>query len=534
MKIKSDITDSRELMESVMKEEIDYITRIDAETEEINTIVFNEDKEVLPPVRGNFSEATGQYIAKYVHPDDREYYREHMDLQHIRKELENRESVSIIYRLFCRKKYRRKRIDVYYHDEDQKQLIFVRRDMTESYKEAKRQKELLYEALTEARHACQEKSEFLGRMSHELRTPLNSIIGLTYLSRENSQNEKQLLANLDKIDKSAHFLLSFVDNIVNLSEIESADIELRREDTDFKRFLKELERMTRAMAHEKQIQFSMELRGNIEDEYRFDPEKLHKALFCILDNAVKFTKTEGRVDFIVELSDETETDAFFRFEIRDTGIGMNEDFIPHAFEPFEQDDNGNTVLYGGTGLGLAIARKIIRFVGGKIDVYSQKGRGSTFVVSLQLKRVKDCEGGPVKQKRQKDGEFDFSGKRVLLVEDDEINIEITKNILIHKRFEVEVAVNGRECLALFLNHEPGYYDVILMDIRMPVMDGLTATKRIRESEHEDSGRIPIVAMTANAFEEDVKKSFEAGMNAHLSKPVDIMQMYSTLDHIIFE
>lgn len=534
MKIKMDMKDSRELMESVMKEEIDYITRIDLDTEEINTIVLNEEKEVLPPVKGNFSEVTGQYISKYIHPDDREYYREHMDLPRICKELENREKVSILYRLFCRKKYRRKKIDVYYHDKDKKQLVFVRRDVTESYREAKRQKELLYEALTEARHASREKSEFLGRMSHELRTPLNSIIGLTYLSRENSGNEKQVLVNLDKIDKSAHFLLSFIDDILNLAEIESGVISLRRENTDFKRFLRELERTTRAMAQEKQIQFSMELRGDIEDEYRFDPEKLQKALLCILDNAVKFTKTEGRVDFIVELSDETDTEACFRFEIRDTGIGMNEDFIPHAFEPFEQDDNGNTVLYGGTGLGLAIARKIITFVGGKIDVYSQKGCGSTFVVTLKLQKRKDLEAGPVRLKRQKDGDYDFSGKRVLLVEDDEINIEITKNILTHKRFSVEVAVNGSECLSLFLDHEPGYYDVILMDIRMPVMDGLTATKRIRESEHEDSGRIPIVAMTANAFEEDIEKSFEAGMNAHLSKPVDIIQMYSTLDHILFE
>lgn len=169
---------------------------------------------------------------------------------------------------------------------------------------------------------------------------------------------------------------------------------------------------------------------------------------------------------------------------------------------------------------------------GKIDVYSEKGKGSTFVVTVALERVEDMEESIRKQNKSETLDYDFSGKRVLLVEDNEINIEITKNILTHKNFEVEVAVNGEEGVSMFLEHEPGYYDVILMDVRMPVMDGLTATKKIRESGHMDSSRIPIVAMTANAFEEDVRKSFEAGMDAHLSKPVDIKQIYSVLDSMI--
>lgn len=385
----------------------------------------------------------------------------------------------------------------------------------------------------DARQANQEKNELLERMSHEIRTPMNSIIGLTYLTKENVKNEKQVLENLDTINMSAHFLLSFIDDILNLSQIESGNIALIQEDMNFESFLTELTQPAERLAGEKQVGFSMIKRGNFSEVYHFDAEKLKKALFNILENAVKYTQAEGKIDFIVECLADKDTESVIRFEIRDTGVGMDESFLPHAFDAFEQERDGNTTLNGGTGLGLAIARNIIDFMGGRIDVYSEKGRGSTFVVTVNLEKVADREKSQRKQNKSESLEYDFTGKRILLVEDNDINIEITRNILVHKNFEVEVAVNGEEGVACFLAHEPGYYDAILMDIRMPVMDGLTATRRIRSAGHEDSERIPIVAMTANAFEEDVRKSFEAGMDAHLSKPVDIKQMYFVLDGMIY-
>ncbi len=212
---------------------------------------------------------------------------------------------------------------------------------------------------------------------------------------------------------------------------------------------------------------------------------------------------------------------------------MDETFLPRAFDPLEQEDSGNPTLGGGTGLGLAIARNIIRVMNGNIEVHSKKGNGSTFSINVTIDKVADGGKDTCGQSRGTKQDYDFTGKRVLLVEDNEINVEITGNILRHKNFDVEVAVNGREGVEMFLAHAPGYYDVILMDIRMPEMDGLTATQKIRGSDHADSERIPIIAMTANAFEEDVRKSFQAGMNEHLSKPVDIKQMYSTLDGMIY-
>lgn len=523
----------QEILRSVVKEELDFISYVDVDTEKFHTIVTNHESDGVPPLVGTFSEEVEKIVTQYVHPGDRDHCMQHFALPYIKKELERRDSMCVSFRLLCGSHYRRKEMNIYYYEGKKETLVFVRRDVTESYASERQQKDRLYRALMDARHANQEKNEFLSRMSHEIRTPMNSIIGLSYLSRENIAYPKQVLENLDKIDMSARFLLSFIDDILNLSQIESGNIALNLEDTDFGQFLSNLKKVTEQKAGEKQICFTMEQKGNIEEKYKFDSEKLGKALRNILENAIKFTQPEGKIDFIIEQIAEKEEETTFRFTIQDNGIGMDKDFLPYAFLPFEQEDNGSTTLYGGTGLGLAIAQNIIDIMNGRIEVGSEKGNGSTFTVTVSLDKSENFGGNTRRHDQSENQDYDFSGKRVLLVEDNEISIEITGNILKHKNFMVDVAVNGREGVSKFLTHEPGYYDVILMDIRMPEMDGLTAAKKIRAAHHADSSRIPIVAMTANAFEEDVRKSFEAGMDAHLNKPVDIKQMYSVLDGIIF-
>lgn len=382
----------------------------------------------------------------------------------------------------------------------------------------------------------------LERMSHELRIPMNSIIGLTYLSKENIENPRQVLENLDKIERSVKFLRSFMDDILNLSLLESGRVADEKREISFVQFLEELTGPVKSMAEEKQLFFLTEQRGVLQQNYCFDGDKLKAALSNILENAVKYTPAGGRVDFIAELLQDAPGSGKFRFEVRDTGIGMSEEFLPKMFEPFEQEEEGGTTLYGGTGLGLAVSKNIIDFMGGKIDAYSVKGSGTTIVVTVELEKAEQAaEEAAVESRKEVSGEaqkksgkkdYDFSGKRILLVEDNDINIEITRNILLHKNFEVDVALNGKECVDRYLEKALGYYDVILMDIRMPVMDGLTAAKVIRESSHGDSKTVPIIAMTANVFEEDVKKSFEAGMDAHLSKPLDIRQMYELLSQLV--
>ena len=522
-----------EILEDVVRAEIDFITYVDVNTRVTRTIITDEQTDVTPPAEGDYDETNREAIPVFVHPEDREYCEKQLAIPFIQQELEKKDHMVVSYRLLCGECYRRKELSISYYKGDRNTLVLVRRDVTDSYEEEQKQKERLYYALMDARRANQEKNEFLERMSHEIRTPMNSIIGLSYLTSENVDNEKQVLENLTKINVSAHFLLSFINDILNLSQIESGNVALIQEDVNLDDFFEELSTGIGKKAENKEIHFAMEKRSDFGQKYSFDAEKLRKALYNILENAVKFTQPEGKVDFIIEKTQETDSVSTLRIEIRDNGIGIDEGFLPYIFDPFEQEGNRNTTLNGGTGLGLAIARNIIEFMDGRIDAYSEKGKGSTFVVTITLAKAADDEQSAHKRNKSDNMDYDFTGKRALLVEDNEINIEITKNILLHKNLEVEVALDGEEGVNCYLGHEPGYYDVILMDIRMPVMDGLTATKQIRASGRADSLQIPIVAMTANVFEEDVRKSFEAGMDAHLSKPFDIKQMYFVLDSMIY-
>lgn len=325
-------------------------------------------------------------------------------------------------------------------------------------------------------------------------------------------------------------MLTFIDDILNLSQMENGSVAMQQEAVELNAFMDELGQEIAKQAQNKEIHFRVEKRGTLDEKYVFDAKKLYDALYNILENAVKFTGAEGNIDFIVEKTHDLDTATELRIEIRDTGVGIGKDFLPYVFEPFEQESSRNATLNGGTGLGLAIAKNIILLMGGQIDVYSEKGKGAAFVVTLTLEKM--TENIVYEHEKAESADYDFTGKRVLLVEDNEINIEITQNILLHKNFMVDVAVNGEEGVEFYQSHEPGYYDVILMDIRMPVMDGYAAARQIRSSGRADSEQIPIIAMTANVFEEDVRKSYEAGMNEHLSKPIDIRQMYFVLDSMI--
>ena len=394
--------------------------------------------------------------------------------------------------------------------------------------------EELRKALEEAKRENHKRSDFLSRMSHEIRTPLNAIIGLSYLSKENEAMPDKVYENLDKIEQSAHFLLSFVNDILSLSDLESGRIALDYDSIEIRKYFKTLLLELRIKAEEKQIYFSSVIPQNMEGVYVFDEKLLSKAFRYLIDNAVKTTPSGGTISFVSDILTESEEEMRLLVTISDNGLGIDETLLPKVFEPFEQLYGDSRTLYSGSGLELAITKNIVELMNGEISVTSKKGIGTTFSIVLSLKKERRSKKRP-KEQEGKMQSFDFTGKRALIVEDSDINIEIAKNILLHKHFDVEVALNGEEAVTTFSGHEAGYYDVILMDIRMPVMDGLEATKRIRQMEERPDGRlIPIIAMTANAFEEDVKKSLEAGMNGHLSKPIDIQKMYALLDHLLNE
>ena len=392
--------------------------------------------------------------------------------------------------------------------------------------------EELRKALEEAKRENHKRSDFLSRMSHEIRTPLNAIIGLSYLSKENEAMPDKVYENLDKIEQSAHFLLSFVNDILSLSDLESGRIALDYDSIEIRKYFKTLLLELRTKAEEKQIYFSSVIPQNMEGVYVFDEKLLSKAFRYLIDNAVKTTPSGGTISFVSDILTESEEEMRLLVTISDNGLGIDETLLPKVFEPFEQLYGDSRTLYSGSGLELAITKNIVELMNGEISVTSKKGIGTTFSIVLSLKKERRSKKRP-KEQEGKMQSFDFTGKRALIVEDSDINIEIAKNILLHKHFDVEVALNGEEAVTTFSGHEAGYYDVILMDIRMPVMDGLEATKRIRQMEERPDGRlIPIIAMTANAFEEDKKNAYEAGMNWHIAKPIKIDELMSALTEIL--
>lgn len=392
----------------------------------------------------------------------------------------------------------------------------------------------LKQALEREENSNRKKNDFLNRMSHEIRTPLNAIIGLSYLTKEGENMPAKVYENLDKIEQSAHFLLSFVNDILSLSELESGKIALNSDIVETEVFFQELHQEILNLTSQKQIQFTFLQKNEIEKYYIFDKKKLKKIILNVIESSVKATFAGGNITLETSILSKEKDSVSLQFQITDNGFGIEEDVLPLVFEPFEHIYGESTTLYNGSGLELAIAKCMTDLMKGNILVESKRGKGTIFTITVSV-RTKPYKKVSAKEQDLKKAGYDFKGRRALVVEDSPVNIEIAKNLLKHKNFEVEVALNGEEAVNVFKDHEAGYFDVILMDIRMPVMDGLEATRKIRKmTEKKDSQTIPIVAMTANAFEEDVKKSLEAGMNGHLSKPIDIKQMYEQLNSLLNE
>ena len=525
-------------------------------------------------------------------------------------------------------------------------------------------RETLQEALALAENANQAKTAFLSNMSHEIRTPMNAIIGLNNIAMNDPSASAKVKEYLMKIGASAHHLLGIINEILDMSRIESGRMTVRQEEFSFSKCLEEVNTMISNQCREKGLSFDCQLKGQIDEYYIGDDVKLKQVLINILGNAVKFTPAGGSVQFDIEEGQRLNRKATLRFVIRDTGIGMSEEFLPHIFDPFSQEDPSTTNRYGSTGLGMPITKSIVELMNGRIEVESEKNKGSVFTVTVTLGesdrkstqesaedlaphelsvlviddariaiehaeiilgqigiRGETAESGwegvdkvRVRHGRREDydlilvdwrmpemdgiettrqirnivgnktpiiiltsfnwddiadeakaagvdtfvakplfagsvmDEFrkafrrknellekktaDLKGKRVLLAEDVGVNAEIIMMLLSIREMEADLAKNGKMAVELFAAHEPGWYDAILMDMRMPEMDGLEATRLIRASGHADAKSIPIIALTANAFDEDVQRSLQAGLNAHLSKPVEPELLFETLEKLI--
>ena len=540
-------------------------------------------------------------------------------------------------------------------------------NIEETVRAEEKQRRMLKEALEKAEYASQAKTAFLSNMSHEIRTPMNAIIGLDSLALHNDKLDGQTRDYLEKIGTSARHLLDLINDILDMSRIESGRITLRKEKFSFSTMLEQINTMVMSQCGEKGLDYECRVLSRVDDDYIGDDTRFKEVLINILSNAVKFTDAPGSIRMTVERTAVFENQSTLRFCIRDTGIGMDKEFIPKIFDAFSQEDSSNKNKYGSTGLGMAITKRIVEMMNGTISVQSEKGVGTEFTVVVTLKnseqpderqensiepgeihvlivddeeyaaeyartvlndagiRADLCMSGQealqmleiqhtkqdpynlvlmdwkmpemdgletAKRIRKSHGketvvimltaynwydilekaldagidsfltkplfaskvlsEFervarnnnlnlfrekkraDLPGRRILLAEDIEMNAEIMMDVLEMEDMETDHAKNGRIALEMFQNSEPGMYSAILMDIRMPEMDGLEATQAIRALDRPDARTIPIIALTANAFDEDVQRSLQCGMNAHLTKPVEPEHLFKTLGELIWE
>lgn len=367
------------------------------------------------------------------------------------------------------------------------------------------------------------KSEFLSKMSHEIRTPMNAIIGMTDIALSTGEGTPAVNNYLEKIDSSSHYLMSLINDILDMSRIENGKMTIEETYMDLEKLVSGIYDMMRVQTDNKGIWLRLD--KNIKHTHLLgDPLKLNQILVNLLGNAVKFTSKGGIILSVKEMRCGSEDEVNIFFSVKDTGIGINEEEQDKIFNSFEQANDQTLRKYGGSGLGLAISKSLVALLGGRLEVRSVPGKGSEFYFTLSMKITEPVQEEEIPM----ENDIDFSAKTILVVEDDDLNREIACTFLADKGLKTETAENGQIAAEMFERSAIGHYDAILMDIRMPVMDGIEATRKIRGMSRTDALTVPIIAMSANAFDEDMKLSLEVGMNNHLTKPIDIKKVMDTL------
>ena len=407
------------------------------------------------------------------------------------------------------------------------------KEMEESNKKLKKAKDITTEALQTAENANKAKTDFLSNMSHDIRTPMNAIIGMTSLIRYDAGNKDKVIEYADKIDISSQHLLGIINDVLDMNKIEAGKTVFKYNDFSILNFIQEINTLFRSQIDEKKQTLTI-IKENIRHEWvNGDQIHLMQIFSNLLSNAVKYTQEGGKIQFLIEEC-ETKSSVYakYRFLVSDNGMGMSADFKETIFDPFTRAESSMTNKIQGTGLGMAITRNLVKAMGGTIDLESELGQGSCFEVFIDLRIAENRTVALAAQ--EEIAELDsntLKGMRFLCAEDNELNAEILMELLKIEGAECTICENGEKVLETFEQSAPGDYDMILMDVQMPVMNGYEATKAIRRSSHELAMTIPIIAMTANAFSEDIQHSLAAGMNAHVSKPVEMKVLEKTIRSI---
>lgn len=396
--------------------------------------------------------------------------------------------------------------------------------------------EKLQKALEEAEYANRSKTAFLNNMSHDIRTPMNAIIGFTSLSEIHIDDRALVKDYLGKIMVSSRHLLSLINDVLDMSRIESGKVSIETKPVCLSETLEEIRSIIQPETEAKEQHFSIDVRNLSDDYVMADKLRLNQVLINILSNAIKFTGIGGKISLcMTQKSVESEGYADYELRIKDNGIGMSRKFQEHIFEAFTREESEVVGQIQGTGLGMAITKSIVDMMGGTITVDSEEGKGTEFIINLRFVVCTETDISKVTSEDtgNEKNAVGFYGKKVLLVEDNELNREIAECILTENGFAVDTAQDGEEAVTKMRNANAGQYDLILMDIQMPKLNGYEATRQIRAFQEKDKADIPVIAMTANAFEEDRQAAFDAGMNGHIAKPVEIESLVKTLREILY-
>lgn len=525
-----DINDQKlrqEVLESLTNTTFDNASYVDIKTHLMTRVMARQGVPMQPAEIDTFEKNNQFLITQYIHPDDRERMQEALDIDKITAYLKDNPSCMLYYRMNNpasdkKEGYRQMRMLIYYLNEEQRYLVFSRTDITEQYEKELQQREALERVAQKAEIANAAKSDFLARMSHDIRTPLNGIMGMTRLALDEELPEGTR-NYLKKIDESSHFLLALINDILDMSKVESGKMELHPEHYSFGEFKDYLIAVIQPLCDSKEIEFTI-IGPDKSTTILADKLRFNQICFNLLSNAVKFTPRQGEVTLTIKTAHQPGDMLAISISVLDTGIGMSKDFQKKLFQPFEQEYTGNTASRSGSGLGLAIAKSLVDLMNGTIKVNSEPGKGSEFTVSLAFPIVPAI----AEQAFVEDTAITLAGKQILIAEDNAINGEIVMLLLQKKGARATIATDGKNAVMQYADSDQYHFDAILMDIQMPLMDGLEATREIRKLDRPDAKTIPIIAMTANAYAEDVKVCLEAGMNAHIAKPINPDKLFRTI------
>lgn len=533
----SDITQEKlteAIVDRVIAMQYDYLACLDAKHGTIVMFISNTPSLLAEEARVgcNYEMVMRSYNKRCVTAADYEACTQFMCLDNVMRILNQEKRCILSIAVEEQGELRTKQVEFFYVDKESQLIALVRSDYTETQRRQLEQEAALQAALAEAQKANRAKSDFLSSMSHDIRTPLNGIIGMTYLTKEMDLPEK-VLENLDKIDVSSQFLLSLINDVLDMAKAESGKIELQLEPYEAGEFQRYLQAVILPLCESKQQKFIVDIQAVTTVTPLMDKLRVNQIFFNLLSNAVKYTPEGGTITYRLREHVSSAGQLVLHCDICDTGVGISKEFLPRLFEPFTQEERQAGEIAKGTGLGLAIVKRLLELMGGTISVQSSIGKGTTF--SLQV--AFDCipageENKAAAYTGPADSYDQLQGRRVLLCEDHPLNQEIAKALLVEMGMIVDVAGNGKVGVAMFEASIRGFYDIILMDIRMPFMNGYEAMAMIRDLQRPDAKNVPILAMTADAFSDDVQRAFASGMNGHIAKPINPEMLFSTILSLI--